>query len=113
MTSPALAKLLGPKPTEPQPIEWIKVRRHAPYVRLVVPACEVCGDSAGEVPWYHAKTGRARCMRCFKGCHEAREARRRGAPAPAVNIQAQGHAGTAEAVQAKEAEVSREDCAGR
>ena len=65
MTSPALTKLLGPKPTEPQPIEWIKVRRHAPYVRLVVPACEVCGDSAGEVTWYHAKTGRARCMRCF------------------------------------------------
>ena len=26
MTSPALAKLLGPKPTEPQPIEWMKVR---------------------------------------------------------------------------------------
>ena len=102
MTSPALAKLLGPKPTEPQPIEWIKVRRHAPYVRLVVPACEVCGDSAGEVTWYHAKTGRARCVRCL--CHEAREARRRGAPAPEVDIQAQGHAGTAEAVQAKEAE---------
>ena len=65
MTSPALEKLLGPKPTEPQPMEWIKVRRHAPYVRLVVPACAVCGDSAGEVTWYHAKTGRARCMRCF------------------------------------------------
>ena len=29
MTSPALANL-GPKPTEPQSIEWIKVRRHAP-----------------------------------------------------------------------------------
>jgi hypothetical protein len=68
-------------------------------VRLVVPACEVCGDSAGEVTWYHAKTGRARCVRCL--CHEAREARRRGAPAPEVDIQAQGHAGTAEAVQAK------------
>ena len=91
MTSPALAKLLGPEPGEPQPIEWIKVRRHAPYVRLVVPACEVCGDSAGEVTWYHAKTGRARCVRCL--CHEAREARRRGAPAPEVDIQAQGHAG--------------------
>ena len=102
MTSPALAKLLGPKPTEPQPIEWIKVRRHAPYVQLVVPACEVCGDGAGEVTWYHAKTGWARCVRCL--CHEAREARRRGAPAPEVDIQAQGHAGTAEAVQAKEAE---------
>ena len=34
MTSPALAKLLSPKPAEPQRIEWIKVRRHAPYVRL-------------------------------------------------------------------------------
>ncbi|MGB6703111.1 hypothetical protein [Methyloceanibacter sp.] len=65
MTSPALAKLLGPEPGEPQPIEWIKVRRHAPYVRLVVPACEVCGDGAGELAWYHAKTGRARCMQCF------------------------------------------------
>ena len=50
MTSPALAKLLGPKPTEPQPIEWIKVRRHAPYVRLVVPACEVCGTAPARSP---------------------------------------------------------------
>ena len=64
MTSPALAKLLGPKPTEPQSIEWIKVRRHAPYVRLVVPACEVCGDGAGELVWYHDKTGRAPPMSC-------------------------------------------------
>ena len=34
MTSPALAKLLGPKPTEPQPIEWIKVRRQRPMCGL-------------------------------------------------------------------------------
>ena len=64
MTSPALAKLLGPEPGEPQPIEWIKVRRHAPYIRLVVPACEVCGDGASELVWYHAKTGRAPPMCC-------------------------------------------------
>ena len=65
MTSPALAKLLGPKPGEPKPIEWIKVRRNAPYVRLVVPPCEVCGDGAGDVAWCHAKTGRARCVLCL------------------------------------------------
>ena len=29
MTSPALAKLLGPKSSEPQPIEWIRLRRDA------------------------------------------------------------------------------------
>ena len=99
MTSPALAKLLGPKPTEPQPIEWIKVRRHAPYVRLVVPACEVCGDSAGEVT---NGTGAMRAV-LRKGAMKPErldaEARRR-----LRDIQAQGHAGTAEAVQAKEAE---------
>jgi hypothetical protein len=65
MTSAALSKLLGAKPDSSSPIEWIKLRRNAPYVRPVIPPCEVCGEGGGEVTWYHAKTGRARCMRCF------------------------------------------------
>ena len=34
MTSPALAKLLGPKSTEPQPMEWITLRHRLGHRRL-------------------------------------------------------------------------------
>ena len=66
MTSPAMRKLLGPRVKKPsRPITWIKVRRDAPYVRFLVPACFVCGNKTDDVVMYNCSSGGVRCLRCF------------------------------------------------
>ena len=66
MTSRALHRLLGPKKkSEPKRMTWIKVRRNAPYVRFVIPACFVCGNTTDNVVMYRCDNGGVRCLRCF------------------------------------------------
>jgi hypothetical protein len=69
MTGSALRSLIGADPV--RPVDWIKIRRDAPYKRLVVPACEICGDKSEPIVWYRCRDagapGRARCLKCFTG----------------------------------------------